>query len=108
MAHVNMPDPQHLMLSALKAEIDRLFDAGEFDAEDMQWIYENEPESVVFTGEDLEHDYVDMEEAMETVMAVGERDLDAKIRYWQDVLRRKQHEDAPHCPEGDPEFRPGL
>lgn len=107
MTRVNMPDPQHLMLDALHAEVYRLHDAGVFDAEDMQWLFEEEPESHVFMSSDItEEDY---NEEFATIKEVGSRDLAAKISYWTGVLKRTAESDdevAPHAPEGDPEFMP--
>jgi hypothetical protein len=78
-----VPDPQHLMLDALKKLVEKAIDAGDLES----WVYEDEPESHVFFQSDLDEGWGgDMEEAMEVVNAVGERDLDAKIRYWQRIL----------------------
>lgn len=86
---VNIPDAQHAHLDAIMSEVYRLMDAGL----DLSWAFDDAPESVVFYGEDLERDYVDMDEAMETVMLVGARDLDAKIRYWTNILESaRDHE----------------
>lgn len=84
---VRIPDSQTVMLAALVKEVDRLFDAKVIDADDMQYYHEGEPESVVFFGEDLDHDFVDADEAMDTIRLVGERDLQAKIDYWTSVLK---------------------
>jgi len=89
---IRIPDPQHVMLDALHQEVDRLADSGKIDTDTVQYLYENEPESIVFFGEDLDHDYVDMEEAMETIRAVGERDLQSKIDYWVTALERLKEE----------------
>jgi hypothetical protein len=84
--NVHMPDPQHVYLDALRQELDRLLEAREIDADDYAYIVNNAPESVVFTGSDLEG--YDPEEAYDMVMAVGTRDLDNKIRYYEHALRR--------------------
>lgn len=83
---INMPDPQHLMLDALHAEIYRLFDEKEIDEDTLQWLFDEEPESHVFTSDDItEEDY---NEEFATIMEVGSRDLEAKISYWGTALRR--------------------
>ena len=85
---VNIPDPQHAMLTALLSEVDRLRDLGIIDADEYEFMSANEPHSHVFFSEDLDRDYVDFEDAMDTVRAVGERDLDAKIKYWTRELEK--------------------
>lgn len=84
----NLPDSQHVYLDALYERVYELHDEGVFSADDMGWFFEEEPESVVFSAEYLDEAFAgDFEEARETVMAVGERDLDAKIRYWERIIK---------------------
>lgn len=81
-------DPQHLELEALLDEFNRAVEEGFIDEETADWLGENEPQSVVFTGADLDEAYAgDFEEAAAVVNEVGSRDLDAKIRYWREALK---------------------
>jgi hypothetical protein len=82
-AHI---DPQHLHLDALMEDIGRAIDEGAIAQDNIEYIYEREPESHVFYGADLDGAYDDPEEAREIVMMVGGRDLDAKIQYWTGIL----------------------
>lgn len=92
MPKVNFPDPQHLMLDALHKEVYRLLEDEVIDGEDVQYLFEGEPESVVFTCDDL-HDFESDEDRYDTVMLVGARDLAAKIDYWTARLRDIQDRD---------------
>jgi hypothetical protein len=89
MPRVNMPDPQHAHLNALLDEVHRLMDVEEVD---LQWAFDEAPESVVFCSSDLEE--YDHEEAMEMVQMVGGRDLDNKIRYWTRILESIRDRDT--------------
>lgn len=72
----NVPDAQHAHLDAIMEVVYSMLDANIID----EYVFEDAPKSVVFAGDDLDDiDY-------EIVMAVGERDLDAKIRYWSGVI----------------------
>jgi len=87
---VNIPDAQHAHLNAIMDEVFRLEDEC---GEDLTWAHDEAPESNVFLASDLEESFVDMDEAMETVMEVGARDLDTKIRYWTRILENVRDAD---------------
>lgn len=82
-------DPQHLHLDALMEDVGRAIDEGAIGQDNIQWLYDEAPESHVFYAADLDEAFAgDFEDAAMVVNAVGERDLDDKIRYWTGVLAR--------------------
>lgn len=84
---IRLPDTQQLELDALLEAIEQAFCDGVLDGEDLDYLYENEPESHVFSGEDYDG-YDDYDEAREIFMEIGSRDLDDKIRYWRREIER--------------------
>lgn len=51
----------------------------------------NEPESHLFTSEDIE-----VPEDLESIRLVGSRDLSAKILYWEEIIWQVNQQDSPH------------
>lgn len=87
MQKVRIPDSQHVELECLRKAVDDFIELNDLDPKELYFLWDEEPESVVFTQDYLEENYGnDWDMAMETVMAVGERDLDNKIRYWRHIL----------------------
>lgn len=80
-------DPQHLHLDALMEDVHRAIEEGAISDDCAAWLFEEAPESHVFTGADLDDAFAgDYDDAAMVVNAVGERDLDDKIRYWTRIL----------------------
>jgi hypothetical protein len=80
-------DPQIAEYDHVMEEVNRAIDELEIDSDAVNYWFENAPESHVFYQSDLDEAYGgDFDEARETVMAVGGRDLDSKIRYWRRIL----------------------
>lgn len=84
-----LPDPQHSYLEALYNHANQMVEGGQMTPEDLQYAHEQEPESHVYPMNEEEEPYGgydDPEEFGNVLNEVGSRDLDAKIRHWENFL----------------------
>lgn len=74
----------HIMLDALTAAVSAAHSAGRISDEELGHLQSNEPESVVFYPSHDDGPYDEDDAA--AIGDVGDRDMHAKLHYWQSVV----------------------